>query len=115
MEFWGCDPAIDDADAMERALHAAVAASGATLLHLHVHAYSPQGITGVAVLAESHFAVHSWPEHGYLAADLFTCGDHTDSQAAVDVLQRAFSPARVEVQTISRGVRIEAVTQAKRA
>ena len=81
----------------------AVDAIGATLLNLHVHTFSPQGVTGLAVLAESHLSLHSWPEHGYLAADVFTCGDRVEPTKAVDVLKRHFQPQRVEVMEIARG------------
>jgi len=104
IEMWECNETIDDPAAVEAALREAVSAAGATLLNLHVHQYAPQGVTGVAVLAESHFAFHSWPEHDYVAADLFTCGDSTNPQAAVAVLSAAFSPRRIETQTLERGL-----------
>lgn len=104
MELWGCHSRIDDPSVVRQAVVEAVAAAGATLLHLYVHRYSPQGVTGVAVLAESHFAIHSWPERDYLAADLFTCGDSTNSQAVVDVLRCIFEPQTMDVQCIDRGV-----------
>ena len=109
IELWGCNPQIDNAACVESTLTAAVAASGATLLHLHVHQYAPQGVTGVAVLAESHFSIHTWPECEYVAADIFTCGDNTDPHAALAVLKKAFTPERVDVKTIDRGVRETAI------
>ena len=112
MELWGCHSRIDEPAVVRQAIVEAVAAAGATLLHVHVHRYAPQGVTGVAVLAESHFALHSWPERDYLAADLFTCGDSTDPQAAADVLQRIFEPQQMEVQSIDRGVMPPIATQA---
>ncbi len=78
---------------------------GATLLHLHVHAFSPQGVTGVASLAESHLALHTWPEHGYLAADVFTCGEQMQPLALVEVLEQWFEPGSVEVKELKRGCR----------
>ena len=74
-------------------------------MNLHVHAFSPQGVTGVATLAESHLALHSWPEHGYLAADVFTCGEHVDPEVLVEVLQQWFEPGLVEVKELERGRR----------
>jgi S-adenosylmethionine decarboxylase len=73
--------------AVEAAIREGVREIGATLLNLYVHAFSPQGVTGVATLAESHLALHSWPEHGYLAADVFTCGDQVNPQALLEVLK----------------------------
>ncbi len=104
IELWDCNERINDPPTVESALVEAVAAAGATLLHAHVHQYAPQGVTGIAVLAESHFAMHSWPENDYLAADLFTCGDAADPQAVVDVLRNAFEPELVEIRVIDRGV-----------
>jgi len=103
IEFWGCNDCINDTDVIGQSIHEAVAETGATILNLHVHAFSPQGVTGVAVLAESHMSVHSWPEHAYLAADIFTCGATVDPHAAVLVLRRYFTPTHVEVKEILRG------------
>ena len=94
---------LDDPDLIERALHDAVAISGASLLHLHLHQFTPSGgISGVAVLAESHISIHTWPERGYAAFDLFMCGD-THPELAVPILQCAFSAGRAEVTNIRRG------------
>ncbi len=103
IEFWGCNDHLNDPDVIGRSITSAVEETGATILNLHVHSFSPQGVTGVAVLAESHMSVHSWPEHGYLAADVFTCGTRVDPQAAVPVLRRFFEPTHVQVQEIQRG------------
>jgi S-adenosylmethionine decarboxylase len=105
LEFFGCNEAVDSPDAFRAAIPEAVEAIGATLLNLHVHTFSPQGVTGLAVLAESHMSLHSWPEHRYLAADVFTCGDRVEPLKAIDVLRRHFRPARVEVLEIERGRR----------
>ena len=94
---------LDCAQTVERALRRAVKAGGATLLHIHTHKFSPQGISGVAVLAESHISVHTWPEIGYGAFDIFMCGD-TDPWAAVDVLRREFQAGSVEVKELKRGL-----------
>jgi len=75
---------------------------GATLLHIHTHKFSPQGVSGVAVLAESHISVHTWPEIGYGAFDVFMCGD-ADPWRSVDVLKRAFTTESVHVKELRRG------------
>ena len=93
---------LDDPDRIEAAMRAAVRATGASLLHLHLHRFSPQGVTGVALLAESHITVHTWPEIGYAAFDIFMCGD-TDPEAALPVLARAFETDRITVRTLHRG------------
>ncbi len=79
----GCPAnAIDDPNLIERALTEAVAAGGFTLLHKHVHKFTPQGVTGAAVLSESHLALHSWPENGMLFVDLATCSGDAATEAA---------------------------------
>lgn len=103
IELFGCGEGVDSPDVFRSAIPEAVEAIGATLLNLHVHTFSPQGVTGLAVLAESHLSLHSWPEHRYLAADVFTCGDRVEPQNAIDVLRRHFRPQRVEVLELERG------------
>ncbi len=101
-DFWGAC-SLDDIEALERAMRDAVAASGATLLHLHLHPFGEgQGISGVAVLAESHISVHTWPERGYAAFDAFMCGD-ADVGKALKVLERHLRPSRTEAKTLRRG------------
>src|SRR3989344_5516354 len=74
IDFWGASR-LDDLDHIKEALREAVLAAGATLLHIHLHHFSPNGgVSGVAVLAESHISVHTWPERGYAAFDIFMCG-----------------------------------------
>lgn len=94
---------LDDIDHVERTLRDCVAAAGATLLHIHLHHFEPNGgISGVAVLAESHISIHSWPEHGYAALDIFMCGNATPD-ACVPVLRAAFAPKRLAVSEHLRG------------
>jgi S-adenosylmethionine decarboxylase len=93
---------LDDAGRIERAFRDCVAACGATLLHIHTHKFAPQGVSGVAVLAESHISVHTWPEIGYGAFDVFMCGD-ADPWRAVEVLRRAFDAREVRVRELLRG------------
>ena len=103
MEFWGASH-LDSVEIAERALRDAAAAGGVTLLEVFVHQFSPHGVSGVAVIAESHLALHTWPEHDYLAADFFTCGDGADVEAIIGVLRAAFAAERVETRYLTRGV-----------
>ena len=94
---------LDDLDHIEQTLRDCVDAAGATLLHIHLHHFEPNGgVSGVAVLAESHISIHSWPEHGYAALDIFMCGD-ANPDACVPVLRQAFSPKKIAVSEHLRG------------
>ena len=94
---------IDDIAHVEAALIECVDAAGATLLHIHLHHFTPNnGISGVAVLAESHISIHSWPETGYVALDVFMCG-HANPYRTIGVLKRAFRPRRIEINEHLRG------------
>ncbi|SPJ22849.1 adenosylmethionine decarboxylase [Palleronia abyssalis] len=93
---------LDDESRIQQAFRDCVETCGATLLHIHTHKFSPQGVSGVAVLAESHISVHTWPEIGYGAFDVFMCGD-ARPWLAVDVLKKAFSTPDVRVKELLRG------------
>ncbi|HEX3753526.1 MAG TPA: adenosylmethionine decarboxylase [Rhizomicrobium sp.] len=95
---------LDERDRIETALIDAISASGATLLHIHLHKFEDGGgISGVAVLAESHISVHTWPEKGYAAFDVFMCGD-AQPRKALDVFKKAFEPGRIVVGEHKRGL-----------
>lgn len=94
---------INDIDTIERAIRKCVDVAGATLLHIHLHHFTPNdGVSGVAVLAESHISIHTWPENGYAALDVFMCGD-AQPELCVEVLREAFSPEKVVVSEVLRG------------
>jgi S-adenosylmethionine decarboxylase len=94
---------LDDIDHIEDALRRAVDAANATLLHIHLHHFEPNGgVSGVAVLAESHISIHTWPENGYAALDVFMCGN-ADPDACIPVLREAFKPKNIAVSELLRG------------
>ena len=93
---------LDDEERIRGAFRECVETCGATLLHIHTHKFSPQGVSGVAVLAESHISVHTWPEIGYGAFDVFMCGD-ARPWGAVEVLRRTFKAGEVRVKELLRG------------
>ena len=93
---------LDDIEHIEATLRRCVEAARATLLHIHVHHFQPNGVSGVAVLAESHISIHTWPDAGYAALDVFMCGS-ADPDACVPVLRQAFSAKRVAVNELLRG------------
>ena len=102
IDLWGASH-LDDIPRMEQAFLDCVRECGATLLHIHMHHFTPiGGVSGVAVLAESHISVHTWPERDYAAFDVFMCGD-ARPELAIPVLQRAFRPKRIEVSENLRG------------
>ncbi len=103
LDFWGCRN-LDDLDRMEAALRECVQRCRATLLHIHLHHFAPSGgISGVAVLAESHISVHTWPERGFAAFDVFMCGK-ARAEEAVSVLKRAFAPHNIQLTENLRGM-----------
>jgi S-adenosylmethionine decarboxylase len=75
-DFFKCDTSvINNAESVEKIMTESVKISGATMIKPFFHRFSPQGISGIIVVAESHFAIHTWPEHSAAAVDIFSCGD----------------------------------------
>ncbi|WP_245987036.1 adenosylmethionine decarboxylase [Azospirillum thermophilum] len=102
IDLWGASR-LDDLDHVRETLVEAVRVAGATLLHIHLHHFTPNGgISGVAVLAESHISIHSWPERGYAALDVFMCGD-AEPMKTIPVLERAFTPTGITCDELLRG------------
>jgi S-adenosylmethionine decarboxylase len=93
---------LNDPERIRRALIEAIAAGEATLIDMCVHQFSPHGVTATATLAESHIAIHTWPEYGYFAADLFFCGQG-QPKIAIEVLKNALQAQKVTMQEIDRG------------
>ena len=102
-EFWG-SKTIEDSKKIEKILVRAAKEGGNTPLKIAINKFSPQGITGVVLLAESHIALHAWPEYSYLAIDIFTCGEKTFPEKSLEYLKKEFKPKKVEVKRIQRGV-----------
>ena len=103
IELWGAKN-LGDMMITDQMLRDATTAAGATLLHIHLHHFGPNaGLSGVAVLAESHISIHTWPERGYAALDIFMCGS-CDPYKAIPVLRRAFEPNVVQLSEQKRGV-----------
>ncbi|MBO6948707.1 MAG: adenosylmethionine decarboxylase [Rhodospirillales bacterium] len=102
IDVYGADR-LDELSHVETALRDAVDAANATLLHIHLHHFTPNGgISGVAVLAESHISIHTWPECGYAALDVFMCGE-ANPHATIEILRQAFAPERIAVEEHMRG------------
>ncbi len=107
IDLFGCT-GLDDIGRVEATLRDTVAAAGATLLELRLHSFGVgQGVTGVAMLAESHISIHTWPERDYAAADIFLCGRSHDLDAALGALAGGLGATRYEQQRLSRGYGVE--------
>ena len=102
LDLWGAER-LSDLQLMEYALRKCVEKCGATLLHLHLHHFTPNGgISGVAVLAESHISVHTWPERDFAAFDIFMCGNARPEEA-IPILKELFRPQSSILQRNLRG------------
>ena len=105
IELEGCPPGlINDIGFIRQSMLSAATEIGATIMGESFHRFSPQGVSGVVVIAESHISIHTWPEHGYAAADIFTCGERVVPERGVDFLVKAFQPQRSSVKEILRGL-----------
>ena len=103
LELYECDPSrLDDEAFLRTSITTAAKSAGATLLNLITHHFEPQGVTGLALLAESHISIHTWPESGYAAVDVFTCGDHTMPEQACAVLSEALHSKRQALRSFLR-------------
>lgn len=108
LEMYGCDfKLLDNQKIFEEAFNRAVKEAKMTLLNLAVHKFQPFGLTAVALLSESHMSIHTYPELGYVAADVFTCGDEGDPFKAMEVLIEAANPERRNIIYIPRGTDIQ--------
>jgi S-adenosylmethionine decarboxylase len=100
LEYYGCGPdALLNKDRVEKALLKAANDSGATIISSSFHDFKPQGVSGVVIIAESHFTVHAWPEHDYAAVDIFTCGDTIDLELAVNSMKDSFESENVVISS----------------
>ena len=103
VEFMNCDPHImNDVSAIERDMVAAAQKAGATVINSTFHHFSPYGVSGVVVIQESHLAIHTWPEYGYAAVDLFTCGE-MNAWISFDHLKECFGAKSYSALELKRG------------
>lgn len=104
-EFQGVDPCkISRAETLRSILDSVIAKSGLHVVSSSFHQFEPQGVSALYLLSESHLSVHTWPEHGYLALDIFTCGDDGPALHAFQLLIEEFQPKRVKKRVIRREI-----------
>ena len=101
-EFMECEE-LDNIEELEAALRHAAEMAGATVIDVIIYKFSPMGMSGIVLLSESHISVHTWPEYGYAALDVYTCGDHVNPQKAIDAMQVFFKAKKVRSVQIQRG------------
>ena len=104
LDLYECETAhLDDIAWVKKTLVEAARAAGATVVETVFHKFAPCGISGVVVIAESHLAIHIWPEHRYAAVDVFTCGDSVQMDVATALLAREFRSRRPVRRRFTRG------------
>ncbi len=105
VEYYGCDPDVLNDEARLRTLmRNAANAAGATEVAVVFHRFSPEGVSGVVVVEESHLSIHTWPEYGYAAVDFYTCGE-CEPKRAHQLLRRGLGADEAEVMEVDRGMR----------
>lgn len=110
-EYWGCEPAmLDNVELVEHLLKRAAIDSGAHIVQSVFHRFSPQGVSGVVVIEESHLSVHTWPEARYAAVDFYTCGE-VDPRLAHEILSAGFHARSGEMMMVHRGLGVPMSTQ----
>ncbi len=103
-EFFNCDREIlNDSGEIEILMKKAALACGATIVSSVFHTFNPHGVSGVVVIAESHLAIHTWPEYGYAAVDVFTCGNLVDPNTAIQSVQISVRADKMESKEFIRG------------
>lgn len=111
-EFHGCNAAIlNDVAKVERVMVDAALEAGAEVREVAFHKFSPQGVSGVVVISESHLAIHTWPELAYAAVDVFTCGERVDPWEACRFMVERFQASDVDATEVKRGQKKEPVAQ----
>jgi S-adenosylmethionine decarboxylase len=108
IELFGCEPAtLEQEQSVGAAMRDAAIASEATVVTESFHEFKPYGVSGAVIIQESHYTIHTWPEHGYAAVDLFYCGGAIRVDEAVEVLRERFSPKRIKLLIVRRGIESE--------
>lgn len=108
LDLTGIDPeTLEDVDGLRALLERAACAGGATVVSSHFHRFEPQGVSGIVILAESHLAIHAWPELGHAAVDVFTCGAPEIAEAVAREIRIGLGASHHEARCIRRNVLAE--------
>jgi len=103
LDLYACDKEkLNDKAYILKTIRKAIKQARATLLKLSYHKFEPQGVTAIALLAESHISIHTWPEKGYAAVDCFTCGSHTMPEIACQVIEEMLGAKEKRLQKLKR-------------
>lgn len=104
VECYDCDiDVLNSSDMIEQRMEEAAVRAGATVIGTSFHNFNPHGVSGVVIIAESHLAIHTWPEYGYAALDLFTCGEECDPWVGFHFLKEALGADRTVTTELRRG------------
>jgi len=105
LEFFECDPKVlDDMKLLEDMLLKAAEKAEVKVVGKAFHKFAPQGVTGIIIVAESHLSIHTWPEYGYAAIDIFTCGNTAKPEKAYEEIEKVLKPKRVSITEMKRGI-----------
>ena len=104
-EVYGCDPEVlNDVETIKEIMVNAALRAGAEVREVAFHKFSPQGVSGVVVISESHLTIHTWPEYSYAAVDVFTCGEHVDPVVACQYIRERFRAKDMVASLVRRGI-----------
>ena len=107
LDYWGCSfESLDDLDDVRLMFNEGLRLANATVIEVVLHKFSPQGVTGIAAIAESHVSIHTWPELGYAAIDVFSCGDTMSADRLLAHFESVLKPTEKTETIIGRGERL---------
>lgn len=105
VDYWGCSfELLNDIDLIRKMFEDGLNSANATVIKIVMHQFSPQGVTGIASIAESHVSIHTWPELGYAAIDVFSCGTKMSIQKLLSHFETILSPSEIQMKQIDRGI-----------
>ena len=107
VDFYGCSLLPTDPAVLEAILVFAAESAGATVVQSCFHQFSPFGLTGVVVIAESHLSAHTWPEHNAMCLDLFSCSEKIQAEIAIEIVSKKIGAGSIQKRKIERGIMLD--------